>query len=107
MSEVDDDKWEITRITPEVQIDLGGELVEATYRNTAIYKFCGQWAMFEHVFVAKEGNFGAYIFNEPDLQEQLAEMRYPIIIQPYPSDSDMLAYRNWQRLKLEQELEDL
>lgn len=108
MSEaLDDDAWEITRITPSMDIDIGGEILAATYSNTAIYKFCGQWAIFEHVFIAREGNYGAYIFDEPELQEQLAEMSYPLIVQPFPSDSDVLAYRNWQRIRLDNELEDL
>lgn len=107
MSEVED-KWEIERITPVVELDLGDREVELTYGNTTIYTFMGGWAMANHVYIKRaDGPGGTYLFDCQEFMDQLHEQHFPATSQPYPTDGDVLAFRNWTNKRLERELEDL
>jgi hypothetical protein len=106
-----DDPWQIERTTPAIEVDLrtrGGEDVVLNYNNTTLYHFCGAWAFIDHVWrVNDQGVMGIYIFDSPNLMQQLDEYNFPSRRMPYPNDSDLLAYRNYLRGHLDDELDGL
>lgn len=106
MSETNDDYWEVNRCSPSIELDLGDRQFEMTYFNTTVYTFIGSWAMADHVYIRADIG-GTYLFDCQELADKLHEENYPYISQPFPTDGDVLAFRNWQSKRLDAELDAL
>lgn len=69
---------------PTIDINIDGEKFEATPYNTALFKFVGSLAMYDHVFLSTdpENNSGTYVFNQnpmyKELEDHMFALEFPV-----------------------------
>ena len=113
-TDTDDDKWEVSHQSPVMWADLNqdGDKRELHYGNTSIWLFPGAWAVANHVYIQRDDSVkpplpSCYIFGSQEFMDHLHEQGFPQHSMPWPTDGDVLAFRDWSSKTLDTELNDL
>ena len=95
------------RFTPQLEIELGGVALKLTYHNTTLFSFVNPYEEHDHthlnhIWVVQDGQpFCAY--DSPEAFNQLDELGFPHIRMPYPSESEVDNYIEYQMEGLDDE----
>jgi hypothetical protein len=100
------------RRMPSIEVDLGWCALVFTYRTATLYKFDSpdenhDHSHMNHIF-CETGELNedgtpehTYIFDSPELFQQLEELKFPLMQLPYPTDGDIELYVDYQMQALD------
>jgi hypothetical protein len=100
------------RKMPSVEVDLGWCALTFTYRSATLYKFDSpdenhDHSHLNHIYcetgeLEEDGSDEhTYIFDSPELFAQLEELKFPLMVLPYPTQADVDLYVDYQMSALE------
>lgn len=87
---------------PCVEIELGSIAVRLTYRNCTLYTYESTTDAFDYSFMnhayfrPDETDDPIFIFDSPELIEQLDGLKFPNFRLPYPTPRDIETYVDYQ-----------
>jgi hypothetical protein len=97
---------------PSIEVDLGWCAMRFTYRSSTLYKFDSPDPNHDHSHLnhiyCETGELDemgepeyTYVFDSPELFEQLEKLKFPLMQLPYPTQDDMDLYTNYMMSKLD------
>ncbi len=94
--------------SPVVEIKIGAAALHLTYFNTTLYSYDNfdkdiDHSQVQHIYTTGavdsidiDDNPGTYLFNCPELFDQLDDLKFPHMVAPFPTSDDLDVYVKFQ-----------
>lgn len=77
------------------QILVGSKKRILTAEKTFICLHLSEFFEFNHIFTENFGDEGAYIFGQPEANNHLREIGFPLLLRPTPTKTTMQFYKRY------------